>query len=85
MNVLNYAQNPDGSTVAYAISDDFGATCGCATRIDIEFEGNYYREVFRSYDACELYIEWINQLELKVTFPEYYELSSEIINLNSIE
>ncbi len=85
MHVIDYALNPDGSTVAYAISDDCGATCGCATRVDIQYEGLYYREVFRSNEACELFIEWINQIELEVSFPDYYDLSSETININSIE
>ena len=85
MRVLGYISNQDNSVVAYAISDDCGATCGCATRVDIDIDGEYYREAFRSYDACELILNWIDQETIEISFPDYYDLDPEYININNLE
>jgi len=69
VRVLHSAPSTSGEAIAYVIADDCGATCGCATRVDIAFGELYFREAYRSYDHCDLAVSWTSDTVLEVRNP----------------
>ncbi|HEX2697380.1 MAG TPA: hypothetical protein VHM28_06690 [Anaerolineales bacterium] len=65
-HVLHSDPNPDNSIIAYAVSDDCGATCNCSTRIDITFGQETKKGIYRIYNACDLEINWLDKYRFEV-------------------
>ncbi len=82
--VLHSVQSPNESVIAYVIADNCGATCGCKTRVDIATADDYYSEVFRSYEACDLTVKWKNASILEVRDPDYVGSEPEDIDIRSL-
>ena len=64
--VLHSDPNPGDTIVVHVISDDCGATCDCATRLDISFGGETRKRVYRVHDACDLEIRWLDDYRFEV-------------------
>lgn len=67
--VLHSVPSPGEGAIAYIISDDCGATCGCATRVDIAVGEAYFAEAFRSHEYCDLDASWTSPILLQIRSP----------------
>jgi hypothetical protein len=83
--VLHSIPSPDDSVIAYVIADDCGATCGCATRVDIASADKYYLEVFRSYDACDLTVEWKDSAVIEILDADKVDAQPVQVNLYELD
>ncbi len=64
--VLHTVVSPDNHINALVVSDDCGATCSCQVRVDIQISDRLFREVYRSYRACDATVTWRSPTELVV-------------------
>ena len=83
--VLDSLPSPTGEAIAYAIDDGCGATCGCATRVDISLGERYFREVYRTYEMCDLRLTWASPSLLQISDSNIESPPVATINITKLD